>query len=209
MGIRKPPENWPQEVNFTPHRVSLAMHSALSNEMISTGKEEDRDVVHPLIEKGEVHPLVKLEIITADLCYAGPQPHPLSRVKYGERPHLGVFATGEVDAGVDLAEYVGELQVMTVVSEDECKAQDFDWLLKNGPFVYQISASKWANEIVFVNDYRGLALESNVSAEVVVHRGCHHLVYRTIKRVHKGQEFLISYGADYWKVEPRRALIPG
>lgn len=208
MVQRESPANWPQEINFTPRRVSFAVHSVLFEEMLSTGQEEDREVIHPLIEAGGIHPHVKLEQITPELSYLGPHPHPLSDTLYCGRPHYGVFATQEIEAGTDLGEYVGELQVMSSVEEELCKVHDYNWLLKSGPFVYEVRASKWANEIVFVNDYRGLGAEANVSAEIVVHRGCYYLVYRTMKVVQEGEEVLINYGEDYWHVEARQALIP-
>lgn len=198
MALREPPECWPQEFQFTPNRVSLNVHPVLFEEMLSTGKEADRELIHPLIEEGRVHSSVQLKRLEG---------HPLSSICYEGRPQLGVFAMAGIAAGVDLGEYVGELQVMTVTEEASYHEHDFSWLLKNGPFVYEIFAGRWANELVFVNDFRGLASEPNVSAEMVVHRGRFYLVYRTTRRVERGEEILTDYGEEYWQVPARRTLI--
>lgn len=205
---RRAPEHWPDELCFSPKRVSFAIHPVLFEEMLFTGKESDRMVIHPLIERGAIHPHVKLEKITHELHYRGPHPHPLSGIPYAGRAQYGVFATEEIAPGVDLGEYVGELEVMSMVPEEECFKQDFNWLLKNGSFVYEIIANRWANEVVFVNDYRGLKEEPNVSAEMVVHRGLYYLVYRTVRPVEKGDELLTNYGEDYWNTSVRSSLIP-
>ncbi len=206
--MRQPPPNWPEELIFTPHCVSYDIHRTFFDEILFTGREADRQIISELIEKGEIHSHLKVERITPELHYRGVSPHPLSQSSYVSRPQCGLFATEDIAEGIDVGEYVGQLQVMSDTGVLNSKEVEYTWLLKNGPFVFEVNSKKWASEIALVNDYRGLAPRPNVTCGVCIHRGRYHLVYRSIKPILRGEEVLVNYGEGYWSSESRRSLLP-
>ena len=196
------PKNWPEGFVYARKCVSTQLHPSLLEEFIKTGREEDREVTSPLIERGLIHSHISLVKITHSMK------HPLSHSTYGKRAHYGLFASAAIDSEVELGEYVGELQVMAANWKHNFKDFDHAWTLEQGPFLFVLNAKKVANELAFVNDYRGLGKEPNVKPKWVVHRGQYHLVFETIKRVHAKEELLIDYGEGYWKASSRSSLIP-
>ena len=207
MPDAKQPSNWPEGFIYSRQCVSSQLHPSLLEEFTSTGKAKDREVNVPLIDQGIIHPQIKLEKITPHLKFLGKHPHPLSHTPYGKRPQYGVFARGGIDSGVEIGEYVGELQLMAADWKHNLKDFDHAWTLRQGPFLFVLNAKKVANELAFTNDYRGLAEEPNTKPKWVVHRGCHHLILVTINRVKPQEELLIDYGEGYWQSASRRALI--
>lgn len=207
MEGQKIPSSWPAEYIYKHHAFSSQLHPALLEGFLSTGKGEDVELISPLIERGEVHPDLRLEKITAHLKYRGPKPHPLAHAKYGKRAQYGVFARRDIGEGVDLGEYVGEQYVTGQSWKDQLKDCDHAWTLDCGPFVLIVNAKKYANELAFVNDYRGLGASPNVKAKWVVHKGCYHLVFETVRLIKKGEELLLDYGAGYWKSSTRQSAI--
>ena len=196
------PKNWPDGFVYARRCLSSQLHPCLLEEFIKTGREEDGEVISPLIERGLIHSHISLVKITP--CMK----HPLSHSTYGKRAHYGVFASAAIDLGVELGEYVGELQVLSANWKHSFKDFDHAWTLEHGPFLFVLNAKKVANELAFLNDYRGLGKEPNVKPKWVVHRGRYHLVFETIKRVRAMEELLIDYGEGYWKAASRQVLIP-
>lgn len=196
------PKNWPEGFVYAKRCVSSQLHPSLLEEFITTGRAEDSEVVSPLIERGAIHEGVSLMKITPKMN------HPLSHARYGKRAHYGLFATQGIDCGVELGEYVGELQVMAANRKHNLKDFDHAWTRELGPFLFVLNAKRVANELAFVNDYRGLAREPNVKPKWVVHRGQYHLVFETSQRVRSKDELLIDYGEGYWQAASRRHLIP-
>ena len=195
------PKNWPEGFVYARRCVSSQLHPSLLEEFIKTGREKDREVISPIIDKGLIHPHISLVKISHRMN------HPLSHSKYDKRPHYGVFASGVIDLGVELGEYVGELQVLASNWKHSLKDFDHAWTLEQGPFLFVLNAKKVANELAFMNDYRGLGKEPNVKPKWVVHQGRYHLVFETIRSVRSKDELLIDYGEGYWRAASRKALI--
>ena len=196
------PKNWPEGFVYARRCRSSQLHPSLLEEFIKTGCEEDCEITSQVIEKGLIHPSLSLVKITHRMN------HPLSYSKYGKRSHYGVFASSMIDQEVELGEYVGELQVLAANWKHSLKDFDHAWTLEQGPFLFVLNAKKVANELAFMNDYRGLADKPNAKPKWVVHQGLYHLVFETITAVNASEELLIDYGEGYWQAASRKALLP-
>ncbi len=202
------PADWPADYVYSTSCRMSEIHPALLEQFISTGHPEDAHAVYPLIEKGGVHPHLELKKITAQVKGADGRPHPLSRARYGKRVHRGLFAKRGLPDGVELGEYVGELQLLAADWKRGLKDFDHAWTLKSGPFLFVLNAKKFANELAFINDYRGIGRSANAKPKWVVHKGLFHLIVVTTCPIRPGEEVLIDYGVGYWEAASRKQLLP-
>jgi hypothetical protein len=185
--IRKVPTDWPEEFIYILESFSADLHPMiLKNLLFAAGV--DQELVVPLIDEKKVHPHLVIKKLAAR--------HPLS----GQR---GVFATEGICAGTDLGEYVGQIRLIDAAWPLDPTECDYSWTLRMDRFFFIIDAQKWANELAFVNDYRGVASKPNIAPKWVVHRSSYHLVFHTISPIAQNEEILIDYGADYWKAPHR------
>lgn len=201
MGSEGAPKDWPEGFVYARQCCASQLHPAILNEFLKTGREEDCLVTSPIIERGLLHPHISLVKITPRMN------HPLSHSMYEKRPHYGLFASAPIGQGVELGEYVGELQLLAANWKHNLKDFDHAWTLERGPFLFVLNAKKIANELAFMNDYRGIGKEPNVKPKWVVHQGCYHLMFETILPVKAKEELLIDYGEGYWRAASRRALL--
>lgn len=175
------PKYWPKE--FTYSRESLLKDCDWFTLKLYLrccfGQENDPDVVSSLIAQGKVHPNIALALLK--------KPHPLA----GER---GVFATARIEKEVILGEFVGEIS-LTDAPKDLSK---YACCLKLGDQFLVIDPKTIANELAFVNDYRGLGKKPNVGVTWIPHGGSFHFGFKTICPIRAGQELLIDYGDAYW-----------
>ena len=71
-------------------------------------------------------------------------------------------------------------------------------------YLSQIDGQNIANEMSFVNDYRGVALRPNVHMQPIVHKGRCHFGYVTVKDIQKDEELLTDYGEMFWEIFSRQ-----
>ena len=176
-----PPRDWPKEFIYS--GVSrLAGCDAFALRLYLRccfGHEKDPDVVCPLIAEGRVHPSIVLGLLK--------KPHPLA----SER---GVFARAGIEKGVILGEFVGELSL----TDSPKGLSKYACSLKLGDQFLIIDPERVANELAFVNDYRGLGEAPNVGVTWIPHGGSFHFGFKTISSVSAGEELLVDYGDAYW-----------
>lgn len=182
--MRKPID-WPNHFHFSGHSISVDVHENMLKQCLSTGNEKDLEVFSPLIEKGEVYPGLKIEKIVS------PQ-HPLyaKEVFQGHAQH-GLFAGDRIPAGVDLGEYVGEIRLS---STSQYEGGVYCWVVSVHEFIIQVDSRHLANELSFVNDYRGIAPLPNVQTTLIKHLGSYYFGYKTIHEIAPGEELLTDYG---------------
>jgi hypothetical protein len=203
----KTPLNWPEDYIYTSRSFCGQMHPNLFASFLPSSPQGEEGL-GLLVKKGEVHSSIQMRRITPHLKYRGHGPHPLAHTKYGKRAQLGVFATHAIDSEVELGEYVGELTILAQDWKAHFKDSDHAWTLDLGPFVVLVNAKKYANELAFINDYRGLSQESNVKAKWVAFDESFHVVFMTKRAIQKEEELLLDYGEAYWQAASRHSLLP-
>ena len=126
-------------------------------------------------------------------------PHPLSdsEVFPGHEQH-GVFAKRKISKGAELGEYVGEISfgLENLKSFHPFKGVHC-WRVQFGDVGLNISSKKIANELAFINDYRGLRDTPNVRPTWILHRGVFYFGYETIREIEPMEELLIDYGKTF------------
>jgi hypothetical protein len=188
--MSKPPGLWPEQFLYITESFSAHLHPMiLKNLLCAVGVDEESII--PLLDKATIHPHITLKPLSS--------PHPLAG-------QWGLFASDFIDVDSDLGEYVGELHLIDACWPLNPVDYDFAWTLKMENFFFIIDAKKWANQLAFVNDFRGLSKQPNVAPKWVVHRGSYHLIFRTVAPIEKGEELLIDYGADYWRAPHRQRM---
>lgn len=66
-------------------------------------------------------------------------------------------------------------------------------------FSLDIDAAECGNETRFINDFRGIAKSANVQYHQLHYAGSWRILIITKRKVMKGEEFLVNYGAKYWE----------
>jgi hypothetical protein len=188
-----PPKHWPEKFIYAQTSVLSELQPFLLELALTSEHPDDAHKIVPIIEQQEVHPHMLLQTITDPS-------HPLFNLKT-KHGHLqcGVFATEKIPSGTVLGEYVGKIYLVHAEeSLEEVSAQnpfsDYTWTGRRGTAIVIIDAQRIANELAFINDYRGLKNTPNVAAQWIAHRGRDYLVYITMRDVETGEELLISYG---------------
>ena len=180
------PEYWPEEFIYTKAAFSEDLHPTHSIYFLR--EEKDPAIIHPLIEQETVHPHLEIRPIMD-------KTHPLFSSTH---PQRGLFARKEIQGDTDLGSYAGRI------------TEESDWKLEEGNYAYTliiplhhyyyiVDGKKWANEMVFINDYRGLAGEPNVRVSTTVHRGCYYPMFSTVRTILPDEELLWDYGKSYWE----------
>lgn len=195
------PRNWPKSFTYSPVSSCGDVHPSIFRQWLATGNPQDEHVISPCIEEARVHPHIRIKKITPGLRYKGVSPHPLcnSEVFSGHVQH-GVFATKKIAKGVQLGEYVGEV----LLSEESCKSSGgagglYCWRFSINEICVNIYSRNLANELVFVNDFRGLQPHPNVSGKFIIHRGSYYFGYETLRDIEPQEELLIDYGQVWAK----------
>ncbi len=170
------PENWSDEFTYSPTSIHLgfAAHVLFSEEELA--KES------ACIEEKRVHPHIKIRLLDAG--------HPIA----GQR---GVFALKKIDAWAQLGEYVGEVFIGAGVPEMFPRKDVHCWFAERNGISVQVSSNRFANELAFINDYRGIADAPNVGLQWIIHKGFYHFGYVTLREIQQGEELLVDYGQKW------------
>lgn len=198
------PENWPEEFVYTRALLYRQQQPYAVAKFLSNHKRTVVARLPPMVEKGLIHPLISLRKITPHLHFVGKKPHPLSRRLYDKRAHYGLFAKKTIDSGLLLGEYVGEVTLKPNGATRHWKDFDHGAALLHEGALLCINAKKYANELAFLNDYRGIAQKPNVVARWIFHQGQPHLLYETVLPIRKDMELLMDYGEPYWQGAERK-----
>jgi hypothetical protein len=201
---RKIPKHWPKGFSYAKESTIHQLHPSLRPIYLFSENPDDAHRISHVVENKCVHPDIEILPITKDLKYLGPNPHPLVDCKT-KRNHIqrGVFATKKIPSGTELGEYVGEMHFhSSKKSLEEAilkqNPSEYSWIAKKRDFFVLIDSKTLANELAFINDFRGLKPSSNVKAEWIVHRGSFYYGYITTCDIEPGEELLTDYGEEYW-----------
>lgn len=167
--------------------------------LLFSSREEDLKKKSLCIEEKRVHPHVEIKKITPELQYRGPKPHPLAgfKVFVGHEQH-GLFARKKIEKGEELGEYVGEIALLNSMSLEEVKGTGYNWVLSwKSRVLISIDSRKIANEMTFVNDYRGLKAGPNVVGDWMIDEGMAYFGYIASQTIEKDEEIVADYGAEW------------
>jgi hypothetical protein len=187
------PENWPQGFSYSPISLYLGISQNLFRHLLSTTHPESRNRIAPCIENQTVHLHLAIRKITENFRCFGKMPHPL----VGQ---YGVFAHEKIPKETELGEYVGEV---SFGKEDSEIPRIFKgvhcWRASFGSFLLHISSERIANELAFINDFRGVQKDPNVRPKWILHRGAHYFGFETIREIGPMEELLVDYGKTWEK----------
>lgn len=179
------PKYWPSKFVYTPLPFSDEIHPNLLQHLLFTGKEEDRETVHPLIESKSVHPHLQVKRIT--------DPNHILINQYG------LFATQDIPEGSELGTFGGKIRLIPKGWQQAPEKCDYALVMDLAAFTYVIDGKYFANEMVLMNDYRNIKDAPNVKATSVIHRGLSYPMFITIAKISQGDELLWDYGQGYWQ----------
>lgn len=202
MNVRIP-QGWPKTFHYASESIAEEMHIVLFRNFLTCWAGENLNQIETLLDAKQVHPYLKLRRITKQLQYKGPRPHPLAGKKTARgHPERGVFATNKIEAGALLGEHVGMLYHF--ISQEavdrflQHSASKYRWGGYFNEHIVVIDAENHANELAFVNDFRGLQDSPNAKALWVAHRGSYYFCYRTLRDIEANEEILVDYGDQFW-----------
>lgn len=182
--MRKPID-WPDCFPFSSRSISIDVDENMLRECLSTGNEKDFEICSSLIEKEQVYPGLKIKKIISPH-------HPLyAKEVFQGHPQHGLFASHKIPANVELGEYVGEIRLGSISQYD---GGVYCWVVSVHNFIIQVDSRRLANELSFVNDYRGIASAPNVHTALIVHKGSYYFGYKSIREIASGEELLTDYG---------------
>jgi hypothetical protein len=141
-----------------------------------------------LLEQETVHPHIEIRPILD-------RTHPLFSPTY---PQRGLFAREKIPVGTDLGTYAGSISLKNRDWKLDEGNYDYTLVIPLAHFYYIVDGTKWANELVFMNDYRGLGNEPNIQSSTTVHRGRYYPMFSTARTIFPDEELLWDYGSGYW-----------
>jgi SET domain-containing protein len=190
------PRHWPK--SFVYSRESISPNINLDFLRFCLSSENPHQIV-PLLEEKKTHPDIKLlPLSSKHLSF-----HPLLN-SISPRGHVqrAVFAQKLISAGTLLGEFVGEISLL---SKEECsiffeqeRPSEYSWIAAIKNYLFFVEPRTVANELAFINDFRGIKEQPNVTPQWIVHRGSYHFVYVTKEEIQAGDELLVDYGDNYW-----------
>lgn len=191
----KLPRNWPAHFRYCPSSICFDLSENLLRSILSAGAEDAHTKISPRIETRTVDPRLQIRKITKTLRYAGPKPHPLSLSKKLER---GVFAKEKIPEGTELGEYVGEISFGKETLDPPSHFKGFHcWKATFKNFSVHIFSGNIANELAFINDYRGLKDGPNVRPHWILHRDVYYFGYITTRDIEPMEELVTDYGKTW------------
>jgi hypothetical protein len=183
------PGNWPKGFTYASTSVSSDVHPTLLQHLFATGNPADATRISPCIEHQCVHPAIQIQQLVP--------PHPLGGQEVFEgHPQHGVFAVQPIAKGVEIGEYVGEIQMGAA---DSGQGGVYCWRILVNELILNVYSRKIANELSFINDFRGIGEAPNVQTTLIIHRGHYYFGYETIRDIGPTEELLIDYGASWEK----------
>ncbi|MBS3904229.1 MAG: SET domain-containing protein-lysine N-methyltransferase [Simkania sp.] len=191
------PKFFPKGFVYRQESIAPEVDIAFLRFFLLTGDAEDLNRVSWVIENKQVHPYVKIQILNKK--NGRNSSHPLVGIST-LRGHVqrGLFATKTIPADTDLGEYVGEVYLTDKNAKVRAGFSEYTWMIPIKECFFFVDAGKVANELAFINDYRGLQPKPNVMARWTVHRGAFYFVYATMREISAGEELLVDYGDNYW-----------
>lgn len=177
------PKNWPSSFTYAPLPICKDIHPSILHHILTTGNPDDANIISYFVEKKKVHSGLNIKALKP--------PHPLA----GQH---GLFAKKALSSKTEIGIYSGEILLI----EESCsptKDQEgvYCWNLKINQFQLNINSRKFANELVFINDFRGISSAPNVRHKLIIHRGCYYFGIETIGDIEANEELLIDYGATW------------
>lgn len=192
------PKNWPEPFIYSSESVGADIHIAVLRLALSTNSSKDCHRIIPCIEEKRVHPHLEIRKITPQLSYNESKPHPLIGCQIRGRDQLGVFAKKKILKNTDLGEYVGEIHLWNGLSTLVGMGTGYNWIIGwESQSTWCIDARKIANELAFVNDYRGLKDAPNVRPKWMIHRGYYYFGYAALRDIQTNEEIVIDYGKEW------------
>lgn len=193
------PKYWPKGFVYSRESVTSEYHPLFLRHFLSSLAKADPQRISHVIEEKRVHPDIEIKILTKQL----PKKHSLANRK-SQRGHVhrGVFATQLIPAGTELGEYVGEVTIMSIeeflqVGEQKHALSEYAWRVILKDYLVFVEAKRFANELAFVNEYRGLENQPNVTIHWIPHRGSFYLGYSTRCDIQPGEELLADYTQNF------------
>ena len=185
------PKRWPKRLVYARESIAPEINISLLRSYFHTNNPSDYQKHSWVIEEKCVYPhlaIKKLQI---------PHPLALQKTKKGYS-NYGVFATEKIKAGVELGEYVGELLLRSrdYVTQNHhlnTPCSEYSWSILAGNLLLTIDCHHIANELAFVNDYRGINPNPNVQMKAIIHKGLKYYGYVTVCEIQKGEEILANY----------------
>lgn len=195
------PRHWPRNFFYSSESVSQEVHIDLIRLLLSSKNNAALEHIEEVLESKRVHP--HIQILPIDTRRF--KDHPLlgKNTKQGHVPR-GVFAKESISLGVVLGEYVGEIRLFTQ-GENPLElfkgldVSEYAWVANIQEYFYYVEPRLYANELAFVNDYRGIRSSPNVTTEWVIHRGRYYFCYSTTDEINTGEELVVDYGEEYWR----------
>lgn len=191
------PKNWPGRWIYSPASVGVDAHIALLRLILSSTCQEDQNKITPCIEEQKAHPHLEIRKITPRLSYKGPRPHPLAHLHaFDGEKHRGLFAKKKIPKDTGLGEFVGEVRLLSY-SAAKGKSDTYNLIINwKNQYLVCIDSSKMANEMMCVNDYRGLQEAPNAHLKWMIHRGFYYCCYATSRDIEPDEEIVAYYGPD-------------
>ncbi len=188
--MSKVPANWPTGFSYAPTSVSPDVHPSILQHLFATGNHADAETISQCIENQSVHPSIRIKNLAP--------PHPLAGKDVFEgHPQHGVFAQELICNGEEIGEYVGEIQISN--TGDSGHGGVYCWRLLVNEVSLNINSRRVANELSFINDFRGISDGPNVQKTFIVHRGLYYFGYQAIRDILPNEELLVDYGASWEK----------
>lgn len=198
MRAGKLPLNWPPGFEYSPVSIYRGVAANLFRHLLSSPDPQSADISIPCIADHKVHPHLEIRKITQSLQHLGKIPHPL----VGQN---GVFALKKIQAHTILGEYVGEIFFSQESSDTPVSFKDVHcWRATFEALTIHISSKRFANELAFTNDFRGLQSEPNTRPKWILHCGIFYFGYETIREIEPMEELLVDYGKTW---ETKRGVI--
>ena len=180
------PKNWPTGFSYSPVSSYLGISENLFRHLLSSPVPENKHRIAVCIENQNAHPHLEIRKIT-DAA------HPLAG-------QYGVFAKDKIPNETELGEYVGEIFFGSSYENSRPIKGVHCWRAMFGSFTVNISSERIANELAFINDYRGLQKNPNVRTKWILHRGFYYFGYETAMDIEPMEELLVDYGKTWEKI---------
>ena len=175
------PRNWPPGFRYAPTSVYEDVSAHFFRHLLVSPDPASQNRIAPCIEERRVHPLLSIQKIE--------KPHPLAG-------QFGVFAQGKIPAGAELGEYAGIVSFGQRKEKRPFKGVHC-WRVPFGQAVFHVASDEVANELAFINDFRGLQERPNVRTTWILHRGSYYFGFETIREIEPMEELLVDYGKTW------------
>ncbi len=182
------PVNWPKGFTYARTSISPEVHPSILQNLFASRNPTDAERVSLRIESQSVHPAIRIKQVEPPHLLAG-------KSVFEGHPQHGVFALEKICDGEEIGEYVGEIQMSS--AGDSGHGGVYCWRVHVNELIMNINSRRVANELSFINDFRGIADLPNVQEILIVHRGVYYFGYAAIRDIEPSEELLVDYGASW------------